>query len=409
MQHLDSYIKDFNRKVESLIDQNMVKNIYRDFLQKLFSPEFIVFYQRHPELSKWKLGECFPDEIKGAIPEYINNDHPVVIKVSRMSIASSPEVADLPSEQYLSRDEIPPGWGDSLIILFGVEKRAKAFVVIKHREDVKPYNREEVEFISNITQSSFAVCERIELTNQLISAEKNLTVNEVAAGIAHEIANNITPIIGRSQLLVNAIQDVGDRQMAERLLKHVQVIYRQGSKIARIASNLNRLSRPTELVIERISLEEEIASAVEIMAETAGKIKHFKMNAPESYFQLQTKYQPNLPQIRGDSQQLQQVFINLIINAAHTIEDKGRGILTVGTKKGPKNTVIGFVEDTGMGMTPEVQEQMWNPFYTTKKKGRGTGMGMAIVKNVVEAHGGRINIQSAVGKGTRFELIFKAL
>nr|MBC8204622.1 hypothetical protein [FCB group bacterium] len=374
-----------------------------------FSPQWILFYWYHPELSRWKRGEGSPEPAVESFPQQLEENN-YLIRIVRVNLLSAaPNIADIPPEYYYNSADMPKGWRDSLIVLFGTEKHSKAFIVLGPRGQGGVYSAGEVEFISNITLRAFEAYERVELTNQLMAAEKKVTVNEVAAGIAHEIANNITPIIGRAQLLRSALTGVEDDNLRRRIEKHVDVIYGQACKIARISSNLTKLSRPMELEMKELVLEDEIKSAVEIMSETAGKIKHFKTNEPGSPFQLKTEFQPSLPRIRGDSQQLQQVFINLIINAAHTIEDKGLGAMTVGTRKGVKNTVVGFVEDTGMGMSENVLEQMWKPFFTTKKQGKGTGLGMAIVKNLIDAHGGRIEIQTELGKGTRFDLIFNAI
>ncbi len=144
------------------------------------------------------------------------------------------------------------------------------------------------------------------------------------------------------------------------------------------------------------------------MAKTAGKIKHFKRDDPTSPYILKLDFTENEPPIRGDAQQLEQVFINLIINAAHAIEAKGRGTLTVGTRLGDNDSVIAFIKDTGIGMNASTMEKMWKPFFTTKKKGKGTGLGMAIVKNVIKAHGAEIQVESKPGAGTEFQLIFPA-
>jgi signal transduction histidine kinase len=197
--------------------------------------------------------------------------------------------------------------------------------------------------------------------------------------------------------------------LVEKIGTHANIIYGQSCKIARIARNLSKLSQPLELEIQELNLEEEMKAAVEIMSETAGKIKHFKTEDPHSQYVLITSYEPNLPLIRGDSQQLQQVFINLIINAAHAVEEKGRGTLSVGTRQSQNDTVIAYVYDSGIGMTPETLKKMWEPFFTTKKSGKGTGLGMAIVKKVMEAHGARIEVKSILGEGTKFDLIFPAL
>jgi signal transduction histidine kinase len=308
---------------------------------------------------------------------------------------------------YFENEDIGLGVDWALAFRFGLENRIMAVMILGKKKRKTPYFNYEIESLQRFLKILYRTYEKLELSNQLLAADKNITVSMLAGGIAHEIGNNITPIIGRAELLLNFLKIMPDRELAAKYESQASVIYNQGCKIARMAKNLTKLSRPLKLEVDKLNLEAELRSAVELMAETAGKIKHFKLDDPDAQYILNLNFAPDLPQIRGDSQQLQQVFINLIINAAHAIEDKGRGAMTIGTKLSPDEGVVAFIQDTGCGMSNETMDNMWKPFFTTKKSGKGTGLGMAIVKNVLEAHQAKISVSSKLGEGTIFEIRFE--
>ena len=105
-----------------------------------------------------------------------------------------------------------------------------------------------------------------------------------------------------------------------------------------------------------------------------------------------------------NSQQLSQVFINLIINASDAMEPLGRGRLTIGTRfDAERKVVIGYVADTGTGIPSALLDKIFQPYFTTKPKDKGTGLGLAIIRSIIEAHKGRISVQSVDGTGSRFE------
>jgi len=244
---------------------------------------------------------------------------------------------------------------------------------------------------------------RKQLEKKYYEDEKHALTTQLAGGIAHEISNHLFPIQGRAQLAAIQLKKRVPGLDVE-ILKSLQVIEEQVQKIARISDDLRNLSKPPEAKMVDLDLSETMKKSVEVMATTAGKIKRFCLDDPEANFQLQTSYFPHPLVIKGDPDQLQQVFMNLIINAAHALEEKGRGILSVGTFL--KDGIAGaYVEDNGPGIPDEIREKIFEPYFTTKGKGKGTGLGMPIVRNIVQAHKGELLLNTKVGKGTRFEIL----
>lgn len=254
--------------------------------------------------------------------------------------------------------------------------------------------------LSNHTASAIA---NIALTKQLVDQEKRALAVEMAGGIAHEINNSLAPLMGQAQL---AEMKLRNNKVADSaaLLPALDIVIRMSERIKRIASNLNRLSQPPALETESLTLESVADEAINIISETAGRIKYYSETNPDAPYKLRREYGQESRMIRGDRQQLGQVFLNLIVNAADALEEYGRGTITVGVQgDGNGLGVIGYVEDDGPGIPSEIQERILQPYFTTKIKGKGTGLGLAIVKQIIELHSGTLNLISSPGKGARFE------
>lgn len=247
------------------------------------------------------------------------------------------------------------------------------------------------------------VTSRKQLEKRCYEEEKRSLMSQLAGGIAHEISNQLFPIQGRAQLAAMKLQDHSN-ELDPEILQSLHVIEEQVQKIARIADDLRHLSRPTQAKIEVIDLTEVLKRSVEVLSSTAGKIKRFRQNAPKATYQLMTSYHTDPLMVEGDPDQLQQVFMNLIINAAHALEEVGKGILSVGTAL-KDGKVEAFVEDTGPGIPEGIREKVFEPYFTTKGEGKGTGLGMPIVKNIVQAHKGELILKTEVGRGTRLEIL----
>jgi len=254
--------------------------------------------------------------------------------------------------------------------------------------------------LSNHTASAFA---NIALTRQVVEQEKRALAVEMAGGIAHEINNSLAPLLGQAQL---AEMKVRTNQVSEAgaILPAIDIIIRMGERIKRISNNLNRLSQPPRLEPEILTLESVAEEALVIMSETAGRIKHFSETDPAAPFKLKRQFARPASTISGDRQQLGQVFLNLIVNAADALEERGSGTITIGiyTDEG-NDSVVGYVADDGPGIPVEIQEHILQPYFTTKAKGKGTGLGLAIVRQIVDLHHGTMKVISSPGHGARFE------
>jgi signal transduction histidine kinase len=223
------------------------------------------------------------------------------------------------------------------------------------------------------------------LQEQLRHAERLATVGQLSAGVAHELNEPLGAILGFAELVSQssglpdqAARDV-DRIIkaalhAREIIRKLMIFTRQ-MPTRKAPCDLNQVA--TEGLYFLASRCEKEAIAVVHQLEDA------------------------LPPVMADPSQMHQVLVNLVVNAIQAMP--GGGTLTMATYSGPGKVFL-RVTDTGIGMSPEVQRQLFVPFFSTKDVGQGTGLGLAVVHGIVTAHGGTVTVRSEVGRGSSFEI-----
>lgn len=205
--------------------------------------------------------------------------------------------------------------------------------------------------------------------DQLIQSGKLAAIGELAAGVAHEIGNPLSAISGYAQMIQEG------KFTKEQVLEFAAEIERETEFIERIIQNLLEFSRPSKNIMEPADLREIAESAIR----TASSLKAFNR------IKVERRYPPELPAVQCDRKEIQQVFLNLIMNSAQAMPDGG-SISIEG------ELLPGFVRfrvrDRGPGVPHEIREKIFNPFFTTKPPGVGTGLGLAITYRIIEKHGG---------------------
>jgi PAS domain S-box-containing protein len=243
------------------------------------------------------------------------------------------------------------------------------------------------------------VTDRVSLTQEVQQAEKLAVVGQLAAGIAHQIGTPLNVISGSAEYLM---MEWGDQPRPQEL----EIIIAQTDRITKLIQQLLNFARPAHLELRPVSLNELLQ---EVLSLTEHQI------AKEN-IQITTEFQPDLPPIVADANQLEQAFLNIVINAWHAMPQGGRLLLrTRLVPAGERPRRVGRPEpaglevvfsDTGMGIAPEHMPRIFDPFFSTKGVGKGTGLGLAISRRIVEDHHGRIDVDSAVGHGARFSIWF---
>jgi signal transduction histidine kinase len=229
----------------------------------------------------------------------------------------------------------------------------------------------------------------------MVRTEKLSSLGRMAAGIAHELRNPLAVILGHAQLVGLKLQS-GQTLAADQLQRKVGSIEEQVQRADRIIRSLSTYAREGTTEIRSVDLRSVIHDALELVR------PQVKMDQVEVSTDLDT----DLPPIRGNHDQLLQVFINLIVNAAQAMP-KGGAVSLVGRTL-PEGVVTVNVTDTGCGIPPENLQKIFDPFFTTKPPGEGTGLGLSIIHGIVEGHGGTIKVGSEAHQGTTFTLQFPA-
>ena len=232
--------------------------------------------------------------------------------------------------------------------------------------------------------------ERVNLEDQLMQAEKLSSIGLMAAGIAHEVNTPLAVISSNAQMLMRQMDPDDPRT------KTLDKIIAQAFRASEIANSLLKFSRVggsecSDLDVNRIISES--LSLVDPMLKTARISVHAQLK-------------PSLPAVFGNSGKLQQVFMNLIMNARDAMPRGGE--LTI-TTESENSAVRVEVSDNGMGIPAEHLNKIFDPFFTTKATSRGTGLGLAVTYGIIQEHSGLIQVDSVVGRGTTFRLEFPAV
>jgi two-component system NtrC family sensor kinase len=221
--------------------------------------------------------------------------------------------------------------------------------------------------------------------NQLIQSEKLSGIGEFVAGVAHELNNPLTSVMGFAELLQQS-------DLPEQQRRYLDVIFKSAKRCQKIVQSLLSFARRHAPERKVICVNEIVESAVEIL--------RYQMRT--SNIEVVTQLDPHLPLTEIDPHQMQQVFLNLINNARQAMEGQARkGQLRVRTESHDDRVRITF-EDNGPGIPAENLKKIFNPFFTTKEVGKGTGLGLSLCYGIVSEHGGTITPQSEEGKGATF-------
>ena len=231
------------------------------------------------------------------------------------------------------------------------------------------------------------------MSQQLWQASKLALMGELAASIAHELNNPLATVGLRTEALLMQLPEDSDQR------KPLEIIAQEVDRMATLVNNLLQFSRRGHRQVSTVDPREEIANSVEFV--------HYHLRTHK--IEVTLEFPDSLSTIQADRQGLHQLFLNLLTNASDAMPQGGK--LTVRgapSLLGGAGAVAIEFEDTGEGITSENLEKLWEPFFTTKPEGKGTGLGMAICRRIVEEHGGTISVQSKAGHGTTVRIVLPA-
>ena len=249
------------------------------------------------------------------------------------------------------------------------------------------------------------ITEKKRLQQQYFRAQRLESIGILAGGIAHDINNILTPILGSAQLLkVRLSQD------NNRVLQMLTIIENNAKQGAALVKQLLSFAKGVEGKYTILQVNDLIKDTIQFAKQTLSKSIKFS-----------THLSPKLFPVYGDKTQLHQVVMNLVVNAADAMPNGGylsisaenlyidEDIRQINCHAKVGNYIVITVRDTGTGMSPEIVERIFEPFFTTKDFGKGTGLGLSTVQGIIKSHKGFINVDSKLGKGSKFQVFLPSL
>jgi PAS domain S-box-containing protein len=348
-------LKEFNENIVESINVGILALDLDDRIESWNAQMEAMYAVSRAEALGQKLGEVFPDEFVSAIEGFRNE----------------------PGVHHLYKFHLTTKAGEQRTVNIAIAPLLSRDFVIVGR----------IVLVDDIT-------ERVSLETQLAQADKLSSIGLLAAGVAHEINTPLAVISSYAQMLSKQMR--GDARLGPVLEKITQ----QSFRASEIANGLLNFSRTSTTEFRETNLNQ-------VIRDTLSLLEHQFKTAQVT---VDTEFVENLPPIHGNPGKLQQVFLNLLLNAKESMP--GGGTLRIATLV--NGHVEAVISDSGSGIAPEHLKRIYDPFFTTKTtprpgERRGTGLGLSVSYGIIQEHAGKIHVESAVGAGTTFHLEFPLL
>ena len=243
--------------------------------------------------------------------------------------------------------------------------------------------------VTHVIEYAKDISERKVMERKLFQSAKLAGIGTLAAGVAHEIRNPLGIIKTSADIIKrNSRGEEQNLEMSEFIIDEVD-------RLNRVVSRLINFAKPSKLRTQDCDLNDTLEKSIALVSPQY-RLQDMK---------IAKKYAKDIPKVNADPEQLCQVFLNLVINAAQAMPGGGRLSITTGSRN--EETVFASISDSGQGIDRKILSNIFDPFFSTKEE--GSGLGLAIVYRIVEAHKGRVEVQSATGKGTTFTVILPAV
>ena len=321
---------------------------------------------------------CDKGEIHCPLREVIRNKR----RVRKVQTRTMPD-----GEQRYYEVSIFPIW----------EKDGKISKFIHISRDITQAKKEEEEITHRLELMVEERTRQLKETHEkLLHQDKMSSLGKLSASVVHEINNPIAGILNLIMLMKRIVEeDALDAEISIRFQKYLNLMETETRRTSRIVSNLLAFSRQSKMELKRLDLNRLLEQTL-LLNSNLLKIDGVKVD---------TQFDPNLPEVVGSEDQLQQVFMNLVSNAAEAMEVKGGGRMQIETKYLlAENCIEIDFSDTGVGIPDSNLSRLFEPFFTTKKKGKGVGLGLSVVYGIIQEHGGSITVQSKPDQGTTFQV-----
>ena len=234
-----------------------------------------------------------------------------------------------------------------------------------------------------------------EVQEQIVWTEKLASLGKLAATIAHEINNPLAGVLNYIRLIIKQLsRNRFTHEKLEDISRYLKIMESETARCGEIVKDLLAFSRRTKITMESNSIED-------IINKTLNLISH-ELEMKE--LQLKKNIAPNLPKVKCDFKQIQQVLLNLMYNASEAMPSGGTLTITANRANGAKALLEVAISDTGCGISEKDMENIFEPFFTTKEEGKGVGLGLSVVYGIIARHNGTIAVESEPGKGSTFTI-----
>lgn len=394
---LKQLLSEFNRSLMLIADKQLLINNFLSKVNQITPVESLSLFLPDENTEKYKQQGTGDKNIpyfsgRGKLVSWLAvNERPLIVSenASLLSYFSDEE------QELLNRLKA------EVIYPLNVMNRISGILVLSKKENGKKFDRQELELLSLLLgQAAFAIehaslyeIQRDRL-KRMYRTDRLAVLGELAAGAAHEIKNPLTSIRSTIQYLSNDFHpDTEKGQMMHELLNETE-------RINKIVQGLLSFARPSELNTTEVDMEQLINQTLLLVNNT---LKKLQVEVEFEYFTEQTT-------ISGDAEQLKQVCLNIILNAAEAMKGNGESrprTLYISMEHGAmidarSHYLLLSIEDTGKGIDEKDIDNVFNPFFTTKEE--GTGLGLAICYGIINRHKGELEVRSTLGKGTCFTI-----
>jgi len=313
-------------------------------------------------------------------------------------------IADVGSEANLPRKALAMRLGLRSGVAFPIRLRDETFgVVVFLSARMREPDEELAAMFATMGSQIGSFIERGRMEEQFHQSQKMEAFGQLAGGVAHDFNNVLAVIMGYTNLLME------EEKISGHARDQLQQVFAAGERAANLTRQLLTFSRKKEMQARVLDLNEVLGNMIKMLGRIIGED-----------VKLQCEYGSKLPPLRADAGMIEQVIMNLAVNARDAMPKGGQLLITThevtldsaAAQRNPEARPGDFVRlsvrDTGCGMPPEIRARIFEPFFTTKGVGKGTGLGLATVYGIVKQHQGWIEVESQVGTGTTFNILFPA-
>ena len=390
-------IKEFMDELKIMVlNMNGIAQSTVDFFMSSIRPASVAIFIYNKFTNKYDLiaSSDFKD-----INYKIANDTHLIKTLGRTGKSIRIDSNEMVSSQDLGR---LTAMGIELITPLMAHKELIGLLFLGKKKSDEDYTEDDVSTLSDLSGALSISLKNAQLFDERADAEKRALVGTIATGINHEIGNPLNIItIKLETFRILAREGMMNNKSKDEIMKEIsnitQVCLDSVQRIAEITKQVAEFAKPDrKIALDKVNIGEAIDETIAVLKHgmiiDAGKIE--KRLTHDPIYAV------------ADKGQLKQILFNLIKNASHAIAD-GKGKIIVSVEKNNDEEVAIKVIDNGYGMPREVRDKVFTPFFTTKDPGKGTGLGLALVKIMVDRNDGRITVDSQEGQGTTFTLVFK--